>query len=126
MEMAAVLVASAQAGLARDEVFYLAQAMVDSGDRLVWLVLLVSVFCCFGGFPGNRTSALVVPIVAAHGMLIPRTSSRAITSPAGTADTMEVRAEVNLAPDILRDIVRHHRGAWRGAAPPGSPRPTTC
>jgi len=126
MEMAAFLVASAQAGLDRDEVFYLAQAMVDSGDRLDWQEPLVADKRCIGGIPGNRTSALVVPIVAAHGMLIPKTSSRAITSPAGTADTMEVRAEVNLAPDILRDIVRHHRGAWRGAAPPGSPRSTTC
>ena len=29
---------------------------------------------------------IVVPIVAAHGLTIPKTSSRAITSPAGTAD----------------------------------------
>lgn len=61
---------------------------------------------------------LVVPIIAAHGMLIPKTSSRAITSPAGTADTMEVLADVNLAPDVLRDLVRRHRGclAWGGTA----------
>jgi len=118
MEMAAFLVASAQAGLDRDEVFYLTQAMVDSGDRLDWQEPLVADKHCIGGIPGNRTSMLVVPIVAAHGMLIPKTSSRAITSPAGTADTMEVLAEVNLAPDILRDIVRHHRGclAWGGTA----------
>jgi thymidine phosphorylase len=61
---------------------------------------------------------LVVPIVAAHGMLIPKTSSRAITSPAGTADTMEVLAEVNLTPDQLHNIVRQERGclAWGGTA----------
>jgi thymidine phosphorylase len=72
---------------------------------------------CIGGIPGNRTSMLVVPIVAAHGMLIPKTSSRAITSPAGTADTMEVLANVDL-PRELHDIVRHQRGclAWGGTA----------
>lgn len=61
---------------------------------------------------------LVVPIVAAHGMLIPKTSSRAITSPAGTADTMEVLAEVNLPPEQLLEIVRRYRGclAWGGTA----------
>jgi len=61
---------------------------------------------------------LVVPIVAAHGMLIPKTSSRAITSPAGTADTMEVLANINLAPQQLLDIVRQERGclAWGGTA----------
>jgi thymidine phosphorylase len=61
---------------------------------------------------------LVVPIVAAHGMFIPKTSSRAITSPAGTADTMEVLAHVELSTDRLREIVRSQRGclAWGGTA----------
>jgi thymidine phosphorylase len=61
---------------------------------------------------------LIVPIVAAHGMLIPKTSSRAITSPAGTADTMEVLARVKLPLDQLNDIVRRQRGclAWGGTA----------
>jgi thymidine phosphorylase len=61
---------------------------------------------------------LVVPIVAAHGMLIPKTSSRAITSPAGTADTMEVLATVELDIKKLHDIVRRHRAclAWGGTA----------
>lgn len=118
MEMAAFLVASAQAGLDRDEVLHLTRAMLESGDRLDWQEPLVADKHCIGGIPGNRTSMLVVPIVAAHGMLIPKTSSRAITSPAGTADTMEVLAEVDLAPEMLRDIVRHHRGclAWGGTA----------
>lgn len=118
MEMAAFLVAAAQAGLDRDEVLHLTQAMVESGDRLDWQEPLVADKHCIGGIPGNRTSMLVVPIVAAHGMLIPKTSSRAITSPAGTADTMEVLAEVNLTPEALHNIVRHHRGclAWGGTA----------
>ncbi len=61
---------------------------------------------------------LVVPIVAAHGMLCPKTSSRAITSPAGTADTMEVLTEVELPVERLLEIVREHRGciAWGGTA----------
>ena len=73
---------------------------------------------CIGGIPGNRTSMLVVPIVAAHGLLCPKTSSRAITSPAGTADTMEVLANVELPFEQLADIVRDHRGclAWGGTA----------
>lgn len=118
MEMAAFLVASGQAGLDRDEVLYLTRAMLDAGQLLDWQEPLVADKHCIGGIPGNRTSMLVVPMVAAHGMLIPKTSSRAITSPAGTADTMEVLAKVNLPPDNLRDIVRHQRGclAWGGTA----------
>lgn len=118
MEMAAFLVATGQNNLDRDELLYLTRAMLASGDRMDWEEALVADKHCIGGIPGNRTSMLVVPIVAAHGMLIPKTSSRAITSPAGTADTMEMLAEVNLTPGQLHDIVRKERGclAWGGTA----------
>jgi len=118
MEIAAFLVASGQTGLDRDEVMNLTRAMVAQGERLRWQGTLVADKHCIGGLPGNRTSMLVVPIVAAHGMLIPKTSSRAITSPAGTADTMEVLAEVELAPARLHDVVRREHGAliWGGTA----------
>ncbi|MDZ7839315.1 MAG: thymidine phosphorylase family protein [Gammaproteobacteria bacterium] len=118
MEMAAFLVAADQGGLDRDEVLYYTEAMADTGHRLDWHESLVADKHCIGGIPGNRTSMLVVPIVAAHGMLIPKTSSRAITSPAGTADTMEVLAQVDLSPADLHRVVRGERGclAWGGTA----------
>jgi thymidine phosphorylase len=117
-EIAAFLVASGQTDMDRDEVYYLTRAMLESGERLDWQESLVADKHCIGGLPGNRTSMLVVPIVAAHGMLIPKTSSRAITSPAGTADTMEVMANVELDIKKLHDIVRKHRAclAWGGTA----------
>ncbi len=118
MEMAAFLVATGQNNLDRDELLYLTQAMLQSGERIDWHEPLVADKHCIGGIPGNRTSMLVVPIVAAHGMLIPKTSSRAITSPAGTADTMGILAHVNLTPEQMLDIVRQERGclAWGGTA----------
>ena len=71
---------------------------------------------CVGGIPGNRTSMIVVPIVAACGLPIPKTSSRAITSPAGTADTMEVLANVDVDLIRMQDIVGTHKGClvWGG------------
>ena len=118
MEMAAFLVAAGQTGLDRDEVLYLTRAMTETGRKLDWHEPVVVDKHCIGGIPGNRTSMLVVPIVAAHGMLMPKTSSRAITSPSGTADTMEVLAEVNLTPDSMHHIVRKLRGCigWGGTA----------
>ncbi len=117
-EIAAFLVASSQSELDRDEVLHLTRAMIESGGRLDWREPLVADKHCIGGIPGNRTSMIVVPIAAAHGMLIPKTSSRAITSPAGTADTMEALARVELPIGTLHDIVRKHRGciAWGGTA----------
>ncbi len=118
MEMAAFLVASGQTGLDREEILYLTRAMTASGDQLTWNEAQVVDKHCIGGIPGNRTSMLVVPIVAAHGMAMPKTSSRAITSPAGTADTMEVLAQVKLTPAAMREAVRLQRAflAWGGTA----------
>jgi len=118
IEMAAFLVACTETGMEREEVLQLTRAMAESGEQIDWEEPLVADKHCIGGIPGNRTSMLVVPIVAAHGMFIPKTSSRAITSPAGTADTMEVLAKVELPPDQLHEIVRAQRGclAWGGTA----------
>jgi len=118
MEMAAFLVASGQTGLDREEILHLTQAMTESGERLSWNSSLVVDKHCIGGIPGNRTSMLVVPIVAAHGTMMPKTSSRAITSPAGTADTMEVLANVNLTPEEMHKVVSQEHAflAWGGTA----------
>ncbi len=69
-----------------------------------------------GGIPGNKVSLLIVPIVAAAGLLIPKTSSRAITSPSGTADTFEVLANVKFTSDEIQDIAPKTRGmlVWGG------------
>jgi len=118
IEIAAFLVACSELGLDREEVYYLTRAMIDTGRCLDWSEPLVVDKHCIGGVPGNRTTMLIVPIVAAHGMLIPKTSSRAITSPAGTADTMEVLAQVELSPNKLHEIVRKERAClgWGGTA----------
>jgi thymidine phosphorylase len=122
IELAAFVVATHQFELDRDEVLHLTQAMSEAGQRLDWQHDVgagpVVDKHCIGGIPGNRTSMLVVPIVAAHGLWCPKTSSRAITSPAGTADTMEVLADVTLPIERLTEIVRATRGclAWGGTA----------
>ena len=118
IELTAFVVATRRDELDREEVYFLTEAMVEAGRRLDWHEHLVVDKHCIGGIPGNRTSMLVVPIVCAHGMLCPKTSSRAITSPAGTADTMEVLANVELPFEQLAQIVREHRGclAWGGTA----------
>lgn len=122
IELAAFVVAANQFEMDRDEVLHLTEAMIDAGRRIDWRAQFGSVPVvdkhCIGGIPGNRTSMLVVPIVAAHGMIIPKTSSRAITSPAGTADTMEQLAQVELPFDRLAPIVRETGGclAWGGTA----------
>lgn len=100
-----------------EEIIALTDAMVKAGDRLAWDYPRVMDKHCVGGLPGNRTTPIVVAIVAAAGLVMPKTSSRAITSPAGTADTMEVLAPVDLTLEQMRKVVDQEGGCivWGGA-----------
>jgi thymidine phosphorylase len=115
MEIAAFLIGSASF-ITSDELLALTGAMAQAGTQLVWPTPVVVDKHCIGGIPGNRTTMVVVPIVAAHGLPIPKTSSRAITSPAGTADTMEVLARVNVGVEEMKAIVSACNGCliWGG------------
>jgi thymidine phosphorylase len=91
--------------------------MVEAGNRLDWGRAPIADKHCVGGLPGNRTTPIVVAILASLGITIPKTSSRAITSPAGTADTMEVLAPVNLDLTAIRRVVEREGVCvvWGGA-----------
>jgi len=91
-------------GLDDKETVDLTKAIVKNGGRLKFKTKIVLDKHCIGGVPGNRTTLITVPICAAAGLLVPKTSSRAITSPAGTADTMEVIANVTNDADKLQKI----------------------
>lgn len=102
--------------LNREEITWLTQAMIAEGHRLTWNSPMVMDKHCVGGLPGNRTTPIVVAIVAEAGLIIPKTSSRAITSPAGTADTMEVIAPVKLELQKVKKVVEKEGGCvvWGG------------
>ena len=81
IEMAAFISACSGDRLSNEEVIWLTKAMIACGNTLQWSSEVVHDKHCIGGLPGNRTTPIVVSIVAAAGLLIPKTSSRAITSP---------------------------------------------
>lgn len=94
-------------GMTDEETVALTKSIVKNGSRLTFSNKRIIVDKhCIGGVPGNRTTMIVVPIIAAAGLTMPKTSSRAITSPAGTADTMEVLANVCNETPKLKKIVR--------------------
>lgn len=117
VHLSAFLTASSALPLDDTETAALTKAMVAAGERLTWESRLVLDKHSIGGLPGNRTTPIVVAIVAALGLTIPKTSSRAITSPAGTADTMETLTRVDLDLPTLKRVVEAEGGclAWGGA-----------
>lgn len=115
-EIAAFLLSQLYHPLSDEELSHLIKAMVETGVKVKFEETVYDIHS-IGGVPGNSKVALVaVPIVASAGLLIPKTSSRAITSPAGTADTMEVLARVDLTVDEIVEIARKVKGvlAWGG------------
>jgi thymidine phosphorylase len=116
LQLAAFVTACAK-DMHLEETIALTRAMVGVGERMRWSEGRVMDKHSVGGLPGNRTTMLIVPIVAACGLRIPKTSSRAITSPAGTADTMETLAPVELDVPRIQSVVEKTGGCvvWGGA-----------
>lgn len=117
IHLTAFLTATSALPFDEAETVALTRSMVDVGDRLTWDSPLVVDKHSVGGLPGNRTTPIIVAILAANGLVIPKTSSRAITSPAGTADTMETLAPVALDVPAMRRVVEQEGGCivWGGA-----------
>ncbi len=107
--------ASFQSGFTDKEIFYLIEAMVETGNQLNFKGIVADKHST-GGVPGTRTSPIVVSIVAAAGFKIPKISSRAITTPAGTADVMEVLAPVDLTLNKVKEVIEKTGGClvWNG------------
>jgi AMP phosphorylase len=117
IELASFVTTSYIHGMTTDEIEWLTRAMIDAGEKIEFDAHPIVDKHSIGGVPGNKISLLVVPIVAANGLLIPKTSSRAITGAAGTADLMEVLAPVEFSAEEIKSITEKVGGVivWGGA-----------
>jgi len=104
-------------GLSVDEVYHLTVAMAATGCTLEFDKHPIFDFHSVGGVPGNKVTPIVVSIVAAAGLSIPKTSSRAISSACGTSDFVEVFCNVGMRGAELKRITDEAGGvfAWGGA-----------
>jgi AMP phosphorylase len=116
-EIAAFTTALYEQGVDIDEATSLSLAMVNSGRKVEFLKKPVCDKHSIGGVPGDKTTLLVVPIIAAAGLTIPKTSSRAITSAAGSADRAEVLMPVDLSVEEIVRTVEKTNGCmvWGGS-----------
>ena len=117
VELASFVTALQINGTSMEEVEHLSRAMIRTGKKISFGAGPILDKHSIGGVPGDKTTLLVVPIVAAAGFTIPKSSSRAITSPAGTADRMEVLAPVEFSVSEIEKIVKDSGGCivWGGA-----------
>lgn len=103
-------------GFTNEELYSLTKAMVETGEKLHFRGIVADKHS-IGGVPGTRTTLILVPILAAAGFTIPKSSSRAITTPDGTADDMEVMAKVEFSEKEIYEIVKKVGGCivWGGS-----------
>ncbi len=116
-ELASFVTALYIHGINMDEVEALSKAMVETGSTVTFDKGPILDKHSIGGIPGDKVSILIVPIIAAAGWVIPKTSSRAVTSPAGTADRVETLCPVNLTIKEIKEVVQKTNGCivWGGA-----------
>ncbi|MEM1689671.1 MAG: AMP phosphorylase [Candidatus Hadarchaeales archaeon] len=116
-ELAAFVTAVYTRGMTVDEIVFMVRSMVESGEKLEIERRPILDVHSIGGVPGNKYALLTVPIVSAAGLTVPKTSRRAITSAAGTADVMEVLAPVSLELEEIKAIVEKIGAVlvWGGA-----------
>ena len=117
VEIAAFLTALNIYRLSIGENESLSRVMVETGKKLDFGVTPILDKHSIGGIPGDKTSLMVVPIIAAAGFTIPKTSSRAVTSPAGTADRFEILCPVKLTNIEIKNVVKKTNGClvWGGS-----------
>lgn len=116
VEIAAFVTALHNTGLDLDEATNLSLAMIKTGSTMKLDRQPVVDKHSIGGVPGDKTTLLVVPIIAACGLAIPKSSSRAITSAAGTADRAQVLMPVSLDVGEMQEVVERTNGCivWGG------------
>lgn len=117
IEMTYFVAACFNHGMTDQETVHLTESIVNNGSHLQFPHKIVVDKHCIGGVPGNRITMLIVPIITAAGLIMPKTSSRAITSPAGTADTVETLCSVTIPARRLKRIVEKVGGfmIWGGS-----------
>jgi AMP phosphorylase len=117
LELTAFVTALHTKGVSIDEAASLSKAMAETGKKLRLDKKIICDKHSIGGIPGDKTSIVLVPIIAAAGLTIPKTSSKAITSPCGTAERMAVLAPVNLTLEEIKEVIRKVNAClvWGGA-----------
>jgi AMP phosphorylase len=117
IEISAWLTALYINGMDDEEIANFTQSIVDTGDKIEFDRSPVFDFHSIGGVPGNKVTPIVVSIVAAAGLMLPKTSSRAISSACGTSDFVETFCNVELDAARLKEIAEDVGGvlAWGGA-----------
>lgn len=91
-------------GFDREEILLMTKALAMTGDVLKFKGQVADKHS-IGGVAGKGITPLVVPIVSANGVIVPNTSTRAVTSASATTDMLEVIMPMSFEKRQLEEMV---------------------
>lgn len=103
-------------GFDDEELHSLVKAMAESGETFKWPYEKVIDKHSIGGLAGKGITPIIVSIISSMGYVIPNTSTRAITAPAGTTDVMEVLCDMEFSKAEIEDLIKTNQACivWGG------------
>lgn len=104
-----------------EDLYRMAKAMAETGEMLKFPGVVADKHC-MGGVPGNETTMIMIPLLTSLGIKMPKTFSKAITTPAATGECVSVLMDISFSKKEIEDLVKKNncclvRGGWLDLAP---------
>lgn len=88
-----------------EDLYRMAKAMAESGEVL-YFPWVVADKHCMGGVPGNETTMIIIPLLTSLWIKMPKTFSKAITTPAATGECVSVLMDISFSKKEIEDLVK--------------------
>ncbi len=87
-----------------EDLYRMAEAMAKSGEMLHFPGVVADKHC-MGWVPGNETTMIMIPLLTSLGIKMPKTFSKAITTPAATGECVSVLMDISFSKKEIEDLV---------------------
>lgn len=103
------------------EMYWMTKAMAESWEMLHFDGVVADKHC-MGWVPGNETTMIMIPLLASLGIKMPKSFSKAITTPAATGECVSVLMDISFSKKEIEHLVKKEncclvRGGWLDLAP---------
>ena len=88
-----------------EDLYWMAKAMAETGEMLHFSGVVADKHC-MGGVPGNETTMIMIPLLTSLGIKMPKTFSKAITTPAATGECVSVLMDISFTKKEIQQLVK--------------------
>jgi AMP phosphorylase len=88
-----------------EDLYKMAKAMAEAGEMLHFPGIVADKHC-MGWVPGNETTMIMIPLLTSLGIKMPKTFSKAITTPAATGECVSVLMDISFSKKQIMELVK--------------------